>query len=251
MTRRGFLALAAAARDESLGHVAEREIPRGTEYLLFRTSDETTIANRWRDLQSAAPLGSLVKPFVTLAYGAGNAFRYPKLECKGCWLPKGHGWIDIRTALAHSCNSYFVQLAGQTSIDDVERVATRYGLPVPEDTSAESLIGKFGNWRATPDKTVAAYSEMVHRRTEPGVAMVLEAMLLCAQSGTASRAGAKVAAKTGTAPCVHSPRLPGDGLMVALFPETTPRFVLLARTHGVPGAECAYRAGPFLRSALR
>src|SRR5206468_2293609 len=108
----------------------------------------------------------------------------------------------------------FVQLARQTPVEDIERVAVRYGLPMPADTSAESLIGKFGNWRATPHRVVAAYSEIVHRRMEPGVALVLEAMVLCAKSGTAARVGVKVAAKTGTAPCVHSPSMPGDGLMI-------------------------------------
>lgn len=251
MTRRGFLALASAVRDDSMGRTAERELPPGTEYILVRTSDESTIARRWNNAGAAAPLGSLVKPFVALAYGARRAFHYPEMECSGCWLPRGHGRIGITTALAQSCNSYFVQLARLTAVEEVERVARRYGLPVPQDLSAESLIGRFGKWRAAPHNIAGAYSELAQRRAEPGVSMVFDALRLCAQTGTAARCAAKVAAKTGTAPCVHSPKMPGDGLTVALFPESAPCFVLLARTHGAPGAECARRVGPFLRTVLR
>jgi cell division protein FtsI/penicillin-binding protein 2 len=251
MTRRGFLAMAAAVRDESVGRVAERELPTGTEYILLRTSDESAIASRWNDLRTAAPLGSLVKPFLALAYGAAHRFSYPEMECLGCWLARGHGRIGITTALAQSCNSYFLQLSRLTAVEEVERVAQKYGLPMPGSAAAESLIGRFGNWRARPANTAMAYSELGHRRAEPGVSMVFDAMRRCAQTGTAARSGAKVAAKTGTAPCVHSPTMPGDGLMVALFPEDAPAFVLLARAHGVPGAECARRVGPFLRAVLR
>lgn len=93
MTRRGFLALASAVRDDSMGRTAERELPPGTEYILVRTSDESTIARRWNNAGAAAPLGSLVKPFVALAYGARRAFHYPEMECSGCWLPRGP-WPD-------------------------------------------------------------------------------------------------------------------------------------------------------------
>jgi Penicillin binding protein transpeptidase domain len=251
MTRRVFLALAASVRDESIARLAQRELPTGTEYVLLRTGDASMISVEWRDAQSPAPLGSLVKPFVALAYGEGNAFRYPELECAGCWLPQGHGCIDLTTALAQSCNSYFVQLARLASIDDVERTAQRYGLPFPEDTSPESLIGRYGHWRAKPVSTVLAYNELVHRRTDPSVAPVFNALRLCARTGTAAGVKAHVAAKTGTAPCVHSRGVLGDGLLVALFPEGSPEYVLLARAHGVPGAECARRVGPFLRAVLK
>ena len=94
--------------------------------------------------------------------------QVPGLICAGCWLPQGHGRIGIRTALAQSCNSYFTQLAGLTAFDDLDRTASRYGLDTPGNTSPESLIGRYGNWRATPLEAARAYNELVHRRSEPG-----------------------------------------------------------------------------------
>jgi cell division protein FtsI/penicillin-binding protein 2 len=251
MTRRGFLALTAVGRYESMARLIEREMPvSGTEYLLLTTGDASVIAERWERARTPAPLGSLVKPFVALAYGEAHLFEYPRLTCAGCWLPRGHGSIGIRAALAQSCNSYFTQLAGLTALDDLDRTARRYGLTLPVSTSPESLIGRYGNWRATPFEAARAYNELVHRRSEPGVALVFDALRLCARSGTAAALGAPAAAKTGTAPCVHS-GAPGDGLVAAMFPESSPEFVLLVRSHGVPGAECARRAGPFVREVLK
>lgn len=250
MTRRGFLSLVAAGRYDSMARLIERDLPNsGTEYLLLATAGGTTLAERWRNDQRPAPLGSLVKPFVALAYGEAHLFEYPVFECSRCWLPGGHGRISIRTALAQSCNSYFTQLAALTPVEDLDRTARRYGLTLPADTSPESLIGRYGNWRATPLETVLAYNELVLRRSELAVSLVFNALRMCARCGTAAGLGARVAAKTGTAPCVHS-GAPGDGLVVAMFPESRPEFVLLVRSHGIPGAECARRAGPFVRAVL-
>jgi hypothetical protein len=249
MTRRGFVALVVAGRQESIARMAERELPAGVEYVLLR--DAAVIASRWGDSDAAAPMGSLVKPFVALAYGEGHAFRYPVFECAGCWLPGGHGRIGIAAAIAKSCNAYFLQLARAAAFSDIARVAARYGLTAPEDRSPEGLIGRYGSWRARPVTAAMAYGELTERRREAGVSLVFDALRLCARSGTAAGIGCAVAAKTGTAPCVHSPRLPGDGLTAVLFPESSPEFVLLARTHGAPGAECARRVGPFVRAVLK
>jgi cell division protein FtsI/penicillin-binding protein 2 len=247
MTRRGFLAVAAAGRCESIARLIRRELP-DTEYLLARAGDGSVVAERWNSVNTPAPLGSLVKPFVALAYGEAHAFEYPRFECTGCWLPQGHGFLDLRTALAQSCNSYFLHLAAAIAPGNIELVAQRYGLTMPDDTSPASLIGK---WRAKPISTVRAYDELVYRRAEPGPSLVFDAMRLCARSGTAAGLGAPAAAKTGTAPCVHQPKQQGDGLVAVLFPEASPEFVLLARTHGVTGAACARRVGPFLRAVLK
>ncbi len=251
MTRRGFLALAASGRDGSIARLIDRELPRrGTEYVLMRAGDASVVAERWTQPKAPAPLGSLVKPFVALAYGEAHAFRYPLIECTGCWRPQGHGSIDVTTALAQSCNSYFLQLARLIALEDMERIAQRYGLPLPDDTSPESLIGRFGTWRAKPAAIGDAYRELLYRRSEPGASLVFNAMRLCARSGTAAGLGAPAAAKTGTAPCVHQPGQSRDGMVVVLFPDVSPEFVRLARAHGVPGAECARRVGSFVRAVL-
>ena len=47
-------------------------------------------------------------------------------------------------------------------------------------------------------------AQLAARRWDPGVPLILDALQQCARSGTAAAVGAPVAAKTGTAPCVHS-----------------------------------------------
>jgi hypothetical protein len=249
MTRRVFLALAAAARDASIARVSDRELPGGIEYLLARASDASILARRWTHAGTPAPPGSVVKPFLTLAYGEEHTFRYPEFECQGCWLPRGHGRIGIVSAIADSCNSYFLQLASATPLDAVERVAARYGLEPPPDSSPDTLIGRYGRWRCAPVSVVRAFSELLNRQQDGGVSMVLAGMRLAARSGTASGCGAKAAAKTGTAPCSHVMEAPGDGLVAVLFPGVEPEFVLFARAHGTTGAETARMCGRFLRAA--
>ena len=123
MTRRGFLAIAAAGRrDETLARMAERELAPH-EFVLLRTSDGATVARRWSAPAAPAPLGSLVKPFLALAYGETHEQQYPELTCEGCWLPRGHGRIPIGDALAYSCNSYFKQLVERMDREAVRRTA--------------------------------------------------------------------------------------------------------------------------------
>ena len=120
----------------------ERQMPaRGTEYLLLATADSSTLAQRWDDARTPAPLGSLVKPFIALAFGEAHLFAYPVLECTGCWLPGGHGRIGIRTALAQSCNSYFGRLAGLVRVEDVDRTARRYGLTMAAPLRSRLVAG--------------------------------------------------------------------------------------------------------------
>jgi len=83
----------------------------------------------------------------------------------------------------------------------------------------------------------------------------LQGMILSARVGTASAirrsfADAPTLAKTGTAPCVHTPRAPGDGYVIMLYPADSPRFTLLVRVHGVPGSHAAIVGGELLRTIV-
>jgi hypothetical protein len=251
MTRRNFMAaaLAGSAREESIKRVMERMLT-GLEFVLLQVGRRTVLAETWINARTAAPLGSLVKPFFALAYGSANAFRYPQFVCApgGCWLPSGHGKVTIQDAIAQSCNAYFERLASGTPIAAIERICTRYGLPAPYDVAPDSLIGRQGRWTATPLSVARAYAELIARQSEPGVSNIIAGLRLCAQIGTAAAAGVRMAAKTGTAPCSHDVRAPGDGLLAASFPEQVPEFVLIARGHGIPGAEVARKCGPCLRA---
>jgi penicillin-binding protein 2 len=53
----------------------------------------------------------------------GRAFR--------CWRAGGHGTVDLRTALEHSCNVYFYTLGNMVGVDRIHKWATQLGLGVP------------------------------------------------------------------------------------------------------------------------
>jgi cell division protein FtsI/penicillin-binding protein 2 len=97
-----------------------------------------------------------------------------------------------------------------------------------------------------------AYLELVRRRDQPGVREVLAGMALSAKQGTGAEVDralpfADALVKTGTAPCTHFKRAPGDGFTVVLAPSDDPRILLMVRVHGVPGARAAKIAGQMLR----
>ncbi len=44
-----------------------------------------------------------------------------------CWKRGGHGWVDMRKALAHSCNVYFYDLGQKLGIDKIHEYADLLG----------------------------------------------------------------------------------------------------------------------------
>ena len=225
----------------------------GVSYLLLDATRKTVIAMDWRAADVPVPAGSLVKPFTAIAYGQLHRMRFPVYECSGagCWLKTGHGRIGLATAIAHSCNSYFRQLAADVSPADVGVVAERFGLRGPPvDCDRDTLFGAGSAWRLSPLEIARAYAEVAARRAEPGVAEVIEGMRLSASIGTAAVVGSVLhspaLAKTGTAPCSHSPRASGDGYAVVVYPGDSPRYVLLVEVHGVAGRQAAETAARLL-----
>ena len=47
-----------------------------------------------------------------------------------CWSKFGHGALDMRSALKHSCDVYFYEVARRTGIDRVAAMANRFGIGV-------------------------------------------------------------------------------------------------------------------------
>ena len=252
---------AASLYDQSVARLlAERYRSSDLSYILIDANTHRQIASRWDDLAEPVPVGSLVKPFLALAYGQKHNFLYPTYFCHGaadgCWLSRGHGKMDISAAIAHSCNAYFLNLASSLKAEDVDLMAQRYGLSIgkaPLDTG--ELIGLGGAWRIEPEELLHAYLLLTAAPQPPGAAELLRGMALCAKFGTAAAVGRNLhglaaLAKTGTAPCVHEPRAPGDGYVLMLYPAEQPRWALLVRVHGVPGARAAQVGGRMLNSVV-
>jgi cell division protein FtsI/penicillin-binding protein 2 len=241
-------------------------------FLLLDAQTGAVLASRWDHPETPIPLGSLVKPFIALAYGERHEFKYPAHICHGtstgCWRPRGHGAVDLTSAIAYSCNSYFRVLTANMTAAEVSPTATRFGLSSPAPgISGPALAGLGGHaagnrsldnralenqWLISPLKIARAYLELIRRRDEPGVRLILSGMEQSARQGTGAEVDralprSDALAKTGTAPCTHPRHAPGDGFTVVLAPAGQPKILLLVRVHGIPGAQAARTAGQMLR----
>ena len=178
-----FLLLTQAAGGQGLRQSLEPRVARisakshSAVLLWDLTRSETLAAVRAEVFAAPRCLGSLVKPFVLLAYlnehcsdltshppevlpcpkgydpADPQTSRGVSLElrpCVGratphcpveCWYKPGHGKLEMSRALAVSCNQYFYQLAKQTSPGAFVRILTAQGLsPNSDPASAAPLL---------------------------------------------------------------------------------------------------------------
>ena len=242
---------------QAAGQILNHDFPSGAiSFLLLDARSGRVLASRWDNPQVPIPLGSLVKPFTALAYGEHHAFRYHAHICRGaatgCWLPHGHGDVDLPSAIAYSCNSYFRALTTNMTAVDVSPTAMRFGLePPPPETAGPALAGIGNRWLISPLSMARAYLEFVRRRDQPGVREILAGMAQSAKQGTGAEVDRAIPfpdalVKTGTAMCTHAKRAPGDGFTIVMSPSNDPQILLMVRVHGVPGAMAAKTAGQML-----
>jgi hypothetical protein len=259
-----FLACQASAqpaRDAQFSQAAKAVLDRdfaGPEisYLLLDSSG-SVLAERWPAQPAFAP-GSLVKPFLAIAYGEQHAGQFPTVRCLGtrtrCWLPAGHGNLGLEEAIAQSCNTYFLNLANGLDRKRAAETFARYGLAGPAaNASDENLLGLGTAWKETPLALARAYLAIEKEQHSVLQSRIVKGMLASAQHGTARAVDKALGrdaalAKTGTAVCSHTPRAAADGFTVVLYPAAQPRLLLLVRVHGVTGAASANVAGAMLRS---
>ena len=87
------------------------------------------------------PPGSTFKMAVAMAgLEARTITPGSRISCPGhldigdtrfhCWLKNGHGPLDVRNALKHSCDVFFYEVARRTGIDRVAAMANRFGIGV-------------------------------------------------------------------------------------------------------------------------
>jgi len=243
---------------QSIGQVLDRSFPsHDISFLVLDAHTGAVLASRWDHPEAPIPLGSLVKPFSALAYGEQHEFKYPTHICRGtttgCWLPRGHGEVDLTSAIAYSCNSYFRMLTADMTAAQVSPTAARFGLQPPVfGISGAALAGLGNRWLISPLNMARAYVELIRRRDQPGVRLVLAGMAQSARQGTGAEVDRALPypdalVKTGTAACTHDKQAPGDGFTVAIAPADQPEILLMVRVHGVPGAQAARTAGQMLR----
>ena len=84
------------------------------------------------------PPGSTFKPIVALAALEEGYNPKKKIKCMGntrlgrrkfhCWKEKGHGDMNLITALEQSCNIYFYNLSREIGIDKISKTAKKFAL---------------------------------------------------------------------------------------------------------------------------
>ena len=83
--------------------------------------------------------GSTYKPIVALsALENGIIDENFKVNCKGkiemygqayhCWKKRGHGIVDLKSAMKQSCDTYFYEIARKLGVDRLKETSIKFGL---------------------------------------------------------------------------------------------------------------------------
>lgn len=135
-------------RDLAVAEACKKGL-RGTQGAVVavdpRTGRVLTLLNPVHAMLNAYQPCSVFK-IVTAIAGLSEGVITPEttFQCtKGCWTWPGHGAIDLRRALAVSCNPYFQQVGEQLGFERMQRYAQLLGLGAP---SGINLTGEATGW---------------------------------------------------------------------------------------------------------
>lgn len=106
------------------------------EWEMLSKDDHVPLRNK--ALQGLYPPGSTVKPMVALALLEHGLDPEQTVGCSGalrvgntvfhCWRRRGHGSINMRRAIAQSCDIYFYTMAQRFGMEVIADMARRVGL---------------------------------------------------------------------------------------------------------------------------
>ncbi|MGC4250996.1 MAG: penicillin-binding protein 2 [Sphingobium sp.] len=106
------------------------------EWDMLSKDDHVPLRNK--TLQGLYPPGSTVKPMVALALLEAGVHPTETVNCPGairvgntlfhCHKRRGHGAVNMRTAIAQSCDIYFYQMAQRIGMDRIASMARRVGM---------------------------------------------------------------------------------------------------------------------------
>lgn len=232
--------LASGLYDQSVATLLRQRFPAAS-FLLLDVKSGDVIARKWQQAEKPLPIGSLVKPLLAL-----SVEQAPVRRCDGreCWLTAGHGELDLPSAIANSCNSYFLALARQSDRTRLAHRLHELGVGAPHaSASPETLIGLGRHWLVSPLNLARSYIRILARRD---AAAVIAGMRQSARTGTARLIGQDALAKTATAACAHFAQGAGDGYVAAFYPSEAPRYLLVVQIHGTTGSQAARVTGRML-----
>lgn len=106
-----------------------------------------------KPISAIYPPGSTFKMMVAIAALEEGVDPEKPVECKGyqhfgrrvfhCWKKKGHGSMNLISAIEQSCNVYFYNIAKQIGFEKIAEVANRFGYGQKFNISLEG--GSYGN----------------------------------------------------------------------------------------------------------
>jgi cell division protein FtsI/penicillin-binding protein 2 len=162
-------------------------------------------------LESASlliPPGSTIKPFVLLSLlELGRLPAGEKIFCSGklsisgrnfnCTHPELKTHLDVRTALAYSCNSYVAKVARRFSPRELSTALSRFGFQSSHADSIELQALGDASVKISPLALAQAYQRLAALKDSP----ITDGLEDAVEYGTAQNAkvpGVAVAGKTGT-----------------------------------------------------
>lgn len=106
------------------------------EWNALLNDDRHPLVNR--TIAEKYPPGSTFKIIVALAIQEYGISPNATVRCPGhyvlgnrrfhCWKKEGHGVVDLKSAIKGSCNVYFYSMAQKIGIDNIHKMAQRFGL---------------------------------------------------------------------------------------------------------------------------
>ena len=273
--------------------------PQGAALLWDIPRNTLIAAVKIERFSSPQCLGSIIKPFLILAWLRDHRDEWEKklagpsfnacvgratLECPvNCWNKNGHGRLELREALALSCNQYFFQLASETSVESYLQTLARFDLlqnfPLTDrngrqlNVSNKTMVGLDPELQLVPIKVLQAYvavlqeAGLVRRlaglfRGDEYVATkaIVGGLRLSAIRGTSVLAQEQLPdsqhllGKTGTSPAFSRGRHRGDrtdGWFAGFFPAEQPAVaVMICYPDGLGARDAAPLGGKVLRAYL-
>lgn len=268
-----------------LAEVAARTLPDEDDAAIVVTIDgRAVLAHHPAVLERRLLPGSVMKLFTAYAILEAGHER-STFTCRGthvdafgqrrpCWTTRGHGPMQLRTAIAESCNVWFYEHAGRSESDgvDFDRVFTtyeRFGFGAKVEAAERDLIPRTVSPRDLPDIAVGDHISVqvsplslvraVGRIATRGggtdldprlLDLIAEGMREAALGGTlAGKLGPDVAAKTGTAKKIEARGM--RGLVVGFLPASRPAYVFVVVKGTGRGAKDAGPAAKAILEALR
>jgi cell division protein FtsI/penicillin-binding protein 2 len=278
----------ASDRDRQIGEAARKAIGRraaGAVALDPWTGRVIAIANPRYALANAYQPCSVFKLVVALAGLAEGAITpETRLTCDGgCWMWPGHGPLDLRRALAVSCNPYFEQIGERIGWEKVERYGRLLGLGSPTginyrgesagrlpDVVRPSHVGHTSSHGAGVRTTALQLASLVAATVNGGTlwepqlanapitprarwALPPELPLAALADGYASavsEGSARAAFETDLVVGGKTGSCSGVGWFASFAPAARPEFVLVTFVNGGNGSRASALAGAIYREVF-